>query len=83
MNSAKVKLYSHNDCVHCVAARRFLSAHQIFFEEVDVEYTPGALQELTKLTGAARHVPVLAVNEEVFIDFDSRIGERIIKQLRT
>ena len=81
MSSTKVKLYSHNDCVHCVAARRFLSAHRIFFEEVDVEYTPGALQELTKLTGSARHVPVLAVNEEVFVDFDNKIGERIIKRL--
>jgi glutaredoxin len=81
MSSTKVKLYSHNDCVHCVAARRFLSAHRIFFEEVDVEYTPGALQELTKLTGSARHVPVLAVNEEVFIDFDSKVGERIVKEL--
>jgi glutaredoxin len=80
IHSTKIKLFSHNECVHCVAARKFLSAHQIFFEEVDVEYTPGALQELTKLTGSPRHVPVLAVNEEVFIDFDSKIGERIVKK---
>jgi len=83
MSLATVKLFSHNECVHCVAARKFLSAHQIFFEEVDVEYTPGALQELTKLMGFARHVPVLAVNEEVFIDFDSKIGERIVKGARS
>jgi glutaredoxin len=83
MSSTKIKLFSHNECIHCVAARRFLSAHQIFFEEVDVENTPGALQELTRLTGSARHVPVLAVNEEVFIDFDSKIGERIIKRVKS
>jgi len=83
MNSTKIKLFSHNECVHCVAARKFLSAHQIFFEEVDVEYTPGALQELTKLTGSPRHVPVLSVNEEVFIDFDRKIGERIVKRPRS
>ncbi len=84
MNSIKITLFSHNECVHCVAARRFLSAHQIFFKEVDVEYTPGALQELTKLTGSPRHVrTVLAVNEEVFIDFDSKIGERIVKRARS
>ena len=83
MSSTKIKLFSHNECVHCVAARKFLSAHQIFFEEVDVEYTPGALEELTKLTGFPRHVPVLAINEEVFIGFDSKIGEQIVKQARS
>jgi glutaredoxin len=83
MSSTKIKLFSHNECVHCVAARKFLSAHQIFFEEVDVEYTPGALQELAKLMGSPRHVPVLAVDGEVFIDFDNKIGERIVKQARS
>ena len=83
LSSTKIKLFSHNECVHCVAARKFLSSHQIFFEEVDVEYTPGALQELTKLTGSPRHVPVVAVNEEVFIDFDSKIGEQIVKQVKS
>jgi glutaredoxin len=58
--------------------RRFLSERHIHFEEVDVERTPGALQELVALTGSATHVPLLTVKQEAFIALD-KIAHRIIE----
>jgi len=74
-----IKLFSHNECVHCLAVRRFLSERHIHFEEVDVERTPGALQELVALTGSAIHVPLLTVNQEAFIALDHKTAHRIIE----
>jgi glutaredoxin len=56
-----------------------LSEHDIPFQEVDIERTPGALDELVELTGSATHVPVLSVEDEVFIDFDEAVATRILE----
>ncbi|MFI5450349.1 MAG: glutaredoxin family protein [Candidatus Bathyarchaeia archaeon] len=80
MQRLTIKLFSHNECVHCLAVRRFLIERHIHFEEVDVERTPGALQELTALTGSAIHVPFLTVNQEAFIALDQKTAHRIIEQ---
>lgn len=74
-----MKLFSHNECRFCVVVRRFLNEHDIPFQEVDIEKTPGALDELVERTGSATHVPVLTVDEEVFIDFDGSIATRILE----
>jgi glutaredoxin len=74
-----VKLFTHNECVHCVAVRRFLSEHDIPFSDVDIERTPGALDELVQLTGSATHVPVIAVDDSVFVDFDESIARKLLE----
>ncbi|HYW02180.1 MAG TPA: glutaredoxin family protein [Candidatus Acidoferrum sp.] len=79
MQRLTIKLFSHNECVHCLAVRRFLIERHIHFEEVDVEQTPGALQELTALTGSATHVPLLTVNQETFIALGQKTARRIIE----
>jgi glutaredoxin len=76
---ANVKLFSHNECRHGVAVRRFLTEHDIPFEEADIERTPGALDELVELTGSARHVPVVVVNGQMFIDFDESVAATILQ----
>jgi len=60
--------------------RRFLSEHHIFFEEQDVERTPGAMGELIELTGSAAHVPLLTVKKESFIALDQKTASRIVEQ---
>jgi len=74
-----VKLFSHNECRLCVVLRRFLTEHDIPFEEVDIERTPGALDELVEVTGSATHVPVLTVDGAIFVDFDETIAARILE----
>ena len=79
-DSTTIKLFSHNECVHCVAVRRFLSEHHVFFEEEDVERTPGAMGELIELTGSATHVPLLTVKKESFIALDQKAATRFVEQ---
>ncbi len=74
-----MKLFSHNECNLCFVVRRFLTEHGISFQEFDIARTPGALDELVELTGSATHVPVLSVDDEVFIDFDATIAMRILE----
>jgi glutaredoxin len=78
MQKAAIKLFSHNECVHCLAVRRFLSQCHVPFAEVDVERTPGALRELVELTGSATHVPLLTVNREAFLAL-SKAASRVIE----
>jgi glutaredoxin len=59
--------------------RQFLTAHNIAFEEVDIERSPEALQKLVELTGSATHVPVLTVDGEVFIDFNQEMASMILE----
>ncbi len=75
----KVTLFTHNECKQCIAVRRFLTENNIAFDELDVELDSSALQQVVELTGSATHVPVLRVEDEVFIDFDDEIAKRILE----
>ncbi len=78
-----VTLFSHDECRLCKVLRRFLTEHAISFQEFDIARTPGALGKLVELTGSATHVPVLSVDDEVFIDFDETIATRILELTST
>jgi glutaredoxin len=47
----KVTVYTSFWCPDCREAKRFLQRHSIAFEEVDIENTPGAADEVVKRTG--------------------------------
>ena len=79
MQKATVKLFSHNDCVHCLAVRRFLVQCHVPFAEVDVERTPDALQELVELSGSATHVPLLTLTREAFLALNKKTARRVIE----
>jgi len=55
-----------------------LTDHEISFEELDIDRSGKALQELVELTGSATHVPVLVVDQETFIDFNTDIASRVL-----
>jgi mycoredoxin len=47
----KLTVYSAPWCADCREAKRFLDKHNIPYKEIDVETTPGAVQEIMKRTG--------------------------------
>ncbi len=59
----KVIVYSSFWCPDCREAKRFLQEHQIPFEEIDIENTPGAADEVVKQTGK-RAVPQFVIDGE-------------------
>ena len=54
-------VYSSAWCPDCREAKRFLDKHQIPYKTVDVESTPGAIDEVIKRTGK-RAIPQFVLN---------------------
>ncbi len=77
---AVVKLFLHGiECRECDEAREFRVKHDITFDELDIERSRGALQELVDRTGSATHVPAIIAGDETFIDFDDETATRLLE----
>jgi mycoredoxin len=61
----QITLYTAFWCPDCRIAKRFLDKHQIPYEEIDIETTPGAAQEVIRRTGR-RAIPQLVIDGEWF-----------------
>jgi mycoredoxin len=56
-------VYSAFWCPDCRVAKRFLESHNIPFKEIDVETTPGAVEEVIRQTGK-RAIPQFVIDGE-------------------
>jgi mycoredoxin len=59
----KLTVYSSAWCPDCRVAKRFLAEHHIPYKEVDIESTPGAVEEIVKHTGK-RAIPQFVIDGE-------------------
>jgi glutaredoxin len=57
----KLIVYSAPWCRDCREAKRFLDKHSITYQEVDIETTPGAADEVIRKTGK-RAIPQFVVD---------------------
>jgi glutaredoxin len=57
----KIIVYSAPWCRDCREAKRFLDKHSIAYQEVDIESTPGAAEEVIRRTGK-RAIPQFVVD---------------------
>jgi mycoredoxin len=56
-------VYSSFWCPDCREAKRFLAKHNIPFQEIDIEFIPGAAEEVIEHTGK-RAVPQFVIDGE-------------------
>lgn len=56
-------VYSAPWCPDCREAKRFLDRHNIVYTEVNIETTPGAVEEVIKHTGK-QAIPQFVINGE-------------------
>jgi mycoredoxin len=68
----EVIVYSSLWCPECREAKRFLQWHDISFQEIDIENTPGAADEVIKRTGK-RAIPQFVIDGEWVQPY--RVGE--------
>ena len=54
-------VYSASWCRDCREAKRFLTQHQIPFQEIDIERTPGAADEVLRNVGK-RAIPQFVID---------------------
>ena len=73
----QITLYTAFWCPDCRIAKRFLDKHQITYQEIDIETTPGAAQEVIRRTGK-RAIPQLVIDGEWFQPY--RPGEGFLYQ---
>jgi mycoredoxin len=59
----ELKVYSSLWCPDCRVAKRFLAEHNISYKDIDVESTPGAVDEIVKHTGK-RAIPQFVIDGE-------------------
>lgn len=73
----QITLYTAFWCPDCRVAKRFLDQHQIPYQEIDIETTPGAAEEVIRRTGK-RAIPQLVIDGEWFQPY--RPGEGFLYQ---
>ncbi len=59
--SKEITVYTATWCRDCREAKRFLVEHKIPFREVDVEHTPGAIEEVLDNVGK-RAIPQFVID---------------------
>jgi len=59
----ELTVYSSPTCPDCREAKRFLDKHHIPYKEVDVQTTPGAIDEIVQRTGK-RAIPQFVIDGE-------------------
>jgi mycoredoxin len=57
----QVLVYSASWCRDCREAKRFLEKHQISYTEIDIEYSPGAAEEVLRHVGK-RAIPQFVID---------------------
>jgi alkyl hydroperoxide reductase subunit F len=67
----KVTVYSTKNCPYCRMAKAFLDKHGVPYEGIDVGEDPDAAKKMIDLSGQ-RGVPVIVIDEEVIVGFDSQ-----------
>jgi alkyl hydroperoxide reductase subunit F len=68
---SKVTVYSTQNCQYCRMTKAFLDKHGVPYENVDVGADNTAAEKMIALSGQ-RGVPVIVIDEEVIVGFDSQ-----------
>jgi alkyl hydroperoxide reductase subunit F len=66
-----VTVYSTQGCQYCRMAKAFLDKHGVPYESIDVGSDQAAAEKMIELSGQ-RGVPVIVVDDEVIVGFDSQ-----------
>jgi len=69
-NPPEVVVYTTSWCPDCRAAKRYLAERGIRYEEIDIERTPGAAEQVETWSGGYRTVPTFDVGGRIVVDFD-------------
>lgn len=66
---SKVIIYTTPTCIYCKMTKKFLSDHNIAYEEKDVSSDAEAREEMVKKSGQLG-VPVIDIDGQITIGFD-------------
>jgi len=61
-----IRMYTTQWCCDCFRAKSFLKQHQVPFEEIQLETTPGAAEFVIRANDGKRRVPTFEVAGRTF-----------------
>jgi len=73
----QVKVYSTPSCPWCQAAKDFLKANNISFEDIDVSQNEKAANEMILKSGQMG-VPVIEIDNQIVIGFNKPVLEELL-----
>jgi thioredoxin reductase (NADPH) len=65
----RVTVYTTSWCPDCYVAKRYLDRLGVSYDEVDIEDTPGAAEQVEEWSGGYRTVPTFVIGDRVVVDF--------------
>ncbi|MBW2062837.1 MAG: glutaredoxin family protein [Deltaproteobacteria bacterium] len=77
-----VKIYSSPTCPYCRKTKEFLTEKGVAFDDYDVTADQDALEEMKKISGSARSIPVISVDDIVMVGFDQPRLEEVLDLFR-
>jgi len=78
--SYRVRIFSTPTCPYCKQAKEFLSSKGISFEDIDVSSNPEGLKEMKNITGGARTVPVIVIDDTVIVGYEETDIAKTLKE---
>ncbi len=75
----RVRIFSTTTCPYCKQAKDFLASKGIKFEDFDVITNPEALREMREISGGARTVPVIVIDDTVLVGYDEQEFTKVLK----
>lgn len=63
-------VYTTAWCPTCHAAKQYLQEREVVYQEIDIEETPGAAEQVEHWSGGFQTVPTFVVDGRVIVDFD-------------
>lgn len=78
--AARVKIFSTPTCPYCKQAKEFLTSKGIAFEDIDVTSNPEGLKEMRTVSGGARTVPVILIDDSVIVGYEEADVVKILKE---
>jgi thioredoxin reductase (NADPH) len=68
-NPDRVTVYTTSWCPDCYIAKRYLDRLGVPYEEIDIEDTPGAAEQVEEWSGGYRTVPTFVIGDRIVVDF--------------
>ncbi|MCH7690850.1 MAG: glutaredoxin [candidate division Zixibacteria bacterium] len=68
-NSGEMTIYTKQGCPYCAAALKHYTEQGTEFKQIDIHDTPGAKEEVLKLTKGQEIVPVIVEDGQVTAGF--------------
>lgn len=63
-----ITMYSTTWCPDCHRAKRFLEQNGVAYQEVNIERTPGAAEQVMSWANGKRVVPTITVGDRVLVN---------------